>query len=171
MSRPEKTEYGEWYADYISLVPEVDIVTALAAQVGELQEVCGEISEDQGFYAYADGKWTIKEVIGHLNDGERIFAYRALRIARADKTPLPGFEQDEYIASGRFNGRTVADLIEEFALLRRSNIMLFKNLADEAWLRIGTASENPASVRAIAYIMVGHVRHHANILRTRYLLR
>ena len=170
MSRPEKTEYGEWYAGYISLVPEDDIVTALAAQVGELQELCGEISEDQGLYAYAEGKWTIKEVLGHLNDGERIFAYRALRIARADKTPLPGFEQDEYIASGRFNGRTVDDLIEEFVLLRRSNTILFSNLADEAWLRIGTASDNPVSVRAIAYIMVGHVRHHAKILKTRYLL-
>ena len=170
MSRPEKTEYGEWYTDYISLVPEDDIVTALAAQVGELQEVCRKISENQGLYAYAEGKWTVKEVLGHLNDGERIFAYRALRIARGDKTPLPGFEQNDYVASGHFDERTVADLIEEFALLRRSNIMLFKSLADEAWLRIGTASENPVSVRAIAYIMVGHVRHHAKILKTRYLL-
>ena len=169
MSRPEKNEYGEWYAGYISQVPEEDILTAITSQADEVEELAASIPEEKGAYTYADGKWTIKEVLGHLNDGERIFAYRALRIARGDQTPLPGFEQDDYIATGRFNERTVSDLVNEFVLLRHSNVKLFENLEDAAWHRIGTASDNPISVRAIAYIMVGHVRHHLNILRSRYL--
>ena len=170
MSRPEKNEYGESYAGYISLVPEEDILTAITSQANEFQELAASIPEEKGAYRYTEGKWTIKELLGHINDGERIFAYRALRIARGDQTPLSGFEQDDYIETGRFNERTVGDLIEEFILLRRSNIKLFKNIEDAAWLRMGTASDNPISVRAVAYIMTGHVRHHLNILRSRYLV-
>ena len=169
MSIPEKNEYGEWFAGYVSLVPEKDILAALTSQIEEFQQLAASILEEKGAFSYADGKWTIKELLGHLNDGERIFAYRALRIARGDQTPLSGFEQDDYIAAGRFNSRTLADLIEEFVLLRRSNIKLFENLEDAAWLLMGKASGNPNSVRAVAYIMAGHVRHHLNILRHRYL--
>lgn len=169
MLRPEKNEYGEWYAGYVSLVSEEDIVAALSSQIGEFEQLAESINEEKGAFAYADGKWSIKELLGHLNDGERIFAYRALRIARGDQTPLSGFEQDDYIATGLFNSRTIADLIDEFVLLRRSNLKIFNNLEDSAWMRTGTASENTISVRAIAYIMCGHVRHHVNILRARYL--
>ncbi|MBC7900128.1 MAG: DinB family protein [Saprospiraceae bacterium] len=169
MGRPEKNEYGEWYAGYISLVPEEDILNAITLQADEIKDLAASIAENKGSYAYADGKWTVKELLGHINDGERIFAYRALRIARGDRTPLSGFEQDDYIATGRFNERTVSDLADEFVLLRRSNIKLFENLEEEAWHRMGTASDNPISVRAAAYIMTGHVRHHLNILKSRYL--
>ncbi|MEJ7848320.1 MAG: DinB family protein [Pyrinomonadaceae bacterium] len=170
MSIPEKNEYGEWFAGYISLVSEEDILAALTSQIGEFEQLADSVQEEKGAFSYADGKWTVKELLGHLNDGERIFAYRALRIARGDQTPLAGFEQDDYIATGRFNSRSVADLIEEFVLLRRSNLKLFEHLEDAEWLRIGTASDNPISVRAAAYIMAGHVRHHLNILRSRYLV-
>lgn len=169
MSKPEKNEYGEWYAGYVSLVPEEDILAALMSQINEFEQLAESIHEEKGAFAYADGKWNVKELLGHLNDGERIFAYRALRIARGDQTPLSGFEQDDYIATGRFNSRTVADLIDELVMLRRSNLKLFENLEDAAWIRMGTASDNPISVQAVAYIMAGHVRHHLNILRNRYL--
>ena len=169
MNRPEKTEYDAYYEKYVSLVEETDIVSALENQTSELQNLLAEISEEKSLYAYADGKWTIKELVGHLIDGERIFAYRALRIGRADLTPLEGFEQDGYIENANFNERTLAELTEELLWLRRANNLLFKNLDDTAWVRVGTASDAPVSVRALAYIMVGHIRHHANILRERYL--
>ena len=169
MQRPEKTEYAPYYETYVSLVNETDVVATLENQLIEMQNLLGEISEEKGAHAYVEGKWTIKELIGHLNDGEKIFAYRALRIARADKTPMEGFEQDGYIENANFNDWRLADLTEEFTLLRRANILFFKNLTEEAWTRTGTASGSPVSVKALAYIIIGHVRHHTNILRSRYL--
>lgn len=169
MFRPEKTEYAEFYETYVSLVEENDIVSVLAEQLIGLQNLLASIPEEKGSFAYAEGKWTIKQLIGHLSDGEKIFAYRALRFARADETPLEGFEQDGYVANGNSNESSLADLIEELFLERRANILFFKNLSAEAWLRTGTASGAKVSVRALAYIMVGHIRHHTNILRTRYL--
>lgn len=169
MSRPEKTEYAEYYETYVSLVEETDIVSALRNQLAELENIFAAVAEEKGDYAYAEGKWSIKELIGHLIDGERIFSYRAFRFSRADQAALAGFEQDDYIAYGNFNNRPLADLIEEFSLLRKANNIFFKNLSAEAWSRTGTASDAEVSVRALAYIMVGHVRHHAGILKTRYL--
>lgn len=169
MQRPEKSEYAPYYETYVSLVDESDVVAALQSQLNEMQKVLVEISEEKAAQAYAEGKWTIKELVGHLNDGEKIFAYRALRIARADKTPMEGFEQDGYIENANFNDCSLADLAEEFFLLRRANILFFKNLTDEMWTRTGTASDATVSVRALAYIMVGHIRHHNNILKSRYL--
>ncbi len=169
MQRPEKTEYAPYYETYVSLVKETDIVATLQNQLSEMQNLLAGISEERGAFAYATGKWTIKEVIGHLSDGEKIFAYRALRISRADQTPMEGFEQNGYVENADFNARKLTDLAEEFTLLRRANILFFKSLTAEAWRRRGTASEAEVSVRALAYIMVGHVRHHANILRSRYL--
>ena len=169
MSRPEKNEYAPYYETYVSLVDETDVVTVLQNQLTEMQNLLAGITEEKGAYAYAENKWTIKELIGHLSDGERIFAYRALRISRADLTPLEGFEQDGYIENSNFNNCRLADLAEEFTLLRRANILFFKSLTDEAWLRRGTASGAEISVRALGFIIIGHVRHHANILRARYL--
>ncbi|HEY0658563.1 MAG TPA: DinB family protein [Pyrinomonadaceae bacterium] len=169
MFRPEKSEYAPYYETYVSLVNETDIVPTLQNQLIEMQNLLAEITEENGAHAYAEGKWTIKELVGHLIDGEKIFAYRALRISRADKTPMEGFEQNGYIENANFNSCRLADLAEEFTLLRRANILFFKSLTGEAWLRRGTASDAEVSVRALAYIMVGHVRHHANILRSRYL--
>lgn len=169
MNRPEKTEYGEFYDRYISLVPGDDIISELSAQPTELQDIFISMPEEKGSYAYADGKWTVKEVLSHMIDGERIFSYRALRISRGDETPIEGFDQDDYIEHSHANERSLSDLLEEFNLLRRANLLVVNYLSDDDWKRMGTASDHPVSVRALAYIMAGHVTHHLNILRERYL--
>ena len=169
MKRPEKGEYAEYYERYVSLVEETDIVAVLEKQQFELLEFFQKIDEDRSLFAYAEGKWSIKEVIGHLSDGERIFAYRALRISRADKTPIEGFEQDGYIENSNFNNTRLSDLIAELLYTRKSNLIFLNNLTDEAWHRTGTASDNTISVRALAYIMAGHIRHHLKILNERYM--
>lgn len=169
-TRPEKNEYHEYYDRYVSLVGETDIVAAMREQAGELRDLFAEINAaEKNDFQYAEGKWSVKQLIGHLIDGERIFAYRALRISRADETPIEGFEQDGYIENSNFAATAFDDLTEEFLLERQANILLFKNLSADAWRRVGTASDSPVSVRALAYIIVGHVRHHQNILRERYL--
>ena len=169
MNRPQNTEYAAYYENYVSLVKENDIVAVLETQQLEFLEATKEITEEKGAYRYAEGKWSIKELVGHLIDGERIFAYRALRFARADQTPLEGFEQDGYIENARFDTALLENLIAEFSLLRQANILFFKNLADQDWLRSGLASGAEVTVRALAYIMAGHVRHHLKILHARYL--
>ena len=169
MFRPEITEYDPYYERYVLLVPEDDIKGVLAMQLQELRGLFAGVPEQKGQFAYADGKWTIKQLLGHLIDGERMFAYRVLRISRGDETPIEGFEQDGYIENAHANRRTFAELIEEFELLRRANCIMFNNLNDGDWVRAGTASGVGVSVRALAYIMAGHVRHHINILRARYL--
>jgi len=169
MNRPEKTEYNEYYDRYVSLVDETEIVSAFENQLSEMSELFNSISEEKSATSYAEGKWTIKDVIGHLVDGERIFGYRALRISRGDETPIEGFEQDGYVENASFNDYKFSDLVDEFNLVRRASILFFKHLKETDWTRTGTASDSPVSVRALAYTMVGHVRHHANILRERYL--
>lgn len=169
MERPEKNEYAEYYERYISLVEETDIIAALERQQFELLEIFKEIDEAKSFHAYAEGKWTIKELLGHITDTERIFAYRALRISRADETPIEGFEQDGYTENSNAYNTKLPDLISEFLYSRKANVILFQNLTNRAWLRTGTASDATVSVRALAFMMVGHVRHHLNILRERYL--
>jgi hypothetical protein len=168
MMRPEKNEYHRYYETYVSLVEETDVVAALIEQTHDLRNMLAGVTEERSLFRYAEDKWSVKELLGHLIDGERIFSYRALRISRDDKTPLEGFEQDGYIENSNFDATRFADLVEEFMLVRQSNILFFRNLTDEMWLRTGTASDSAISVRALAYIMVGHVRHHANILRERY---
>lgn len=167
--RPEKTEYGAYYERYVSLVGETDIVSALENQTGELENLFSTISAEKSLYAYAPGKWTIREMVGHLIDGEKIFAYRALRISRRDKTPLEGFEQDGYIENANFNSTAFKDLTDELLLARKSNFLMFRNMPETAWEIVGTASGVPVSVRGLAYIMVGHIRHHINILNEKYL--
>ncbi len=169
MNRPEKTEYNEFYDTYVSLVDETEIVSAFENQLDEMNEFFNSISEEKSATSYAEGKWTIKELVGHLIDGERIFGYRALRISRGDETPIEGFEQDDYVENAPFGDYKFSDLVEEFNLVRRSNILFFKHLKETDWTRTGTASDSPVSVRALAFIMVGHVIHHANILKDRYL--
>jgi len=169
MKRPEIAEYIEDYEDYGSLVEETDIVSAMQKLLTEIENLFASIPEEKGGFAYADGKMTIKQLLGHLIVGERVFSYRALRISCGDKTPLPGMEQDLFIANGNFNAISLADLLEEFTNLYRANIIFFQNLTDEAWTRTGTVNDHPASVRAIAYNMVNHVRHHIDSLRLHYL--
>jgi len=167
--RPDSSEYATYYEGYISKVPDGDLVETLRRQLDDTLGLIKGIPEERGVFRYAEGKWSIKEVIGHVIDGERIFAYRVLRFGRGDATPLASFEQDGYIPTGNFNKRTLADLSNEYGHVRRSTISLLENMDAEAWARRGTASDNEVSVRALAYIIAGHERHHVDILRTKYL--
>lgn len=168
-AKPATDEYAPYYGKYTSLVPDGDILATLTQQIDATLALLRALPEEQGNHRYAPEKWSIKEVIGHLIDAERIFAYRALRIARGDTTPLPGFEQDGYITNGNFDVRQLADLAAEFETVRQSTLFLLRHLTDEAWLRRGVASDNPVTVRALAYMMAGHELHHVEILRSRYL--
>jgi hypothetical protein len=169
MLKPETAEYNPYYEKYISLVTEPDLLGVIEKQSSELKSLLGGLPEEKGTHAYADGKWTIKEVLSHLIDGERIFAYRVLRISRGDETPIEGFEQEGYIENSHANERNFDDLLREFSLQRDANIHMLKNLRDDDWKRAGTASESPVSVRALGYIMAGHIRHHINIFKAKYL--
>ncbi|MFP5260705.1 MAG: DinB family protein [Blastocatellia bacterium] len=167
--RPAPTEHAPYYGKYIDLVPDGDIVATLGRQLDDALALFGSISESQADSRYAPGKWSIKELIGHIMDAERIFGYRALRFARNDQTPLPGFEQDDYVKYGGFGEQRLSDLVSEYEHVRRANIHLFRGLSDEAWGRRGTSSGNELSVRALAYIIAGHELHHMGIIRTKYL--
>jgi DinB superfamily len=169
ITRPTTDEYAPYYGTYINKVPERDLVDLLSQQIEETSILLASISEAQASMAYATGKWSIKEVVGHLSDTERIIAYRALRIARGDVTPLPGFEQDDYVRTAGFDSRQLADLIDEFRSVRAATLSLLCTLDATALQRHGVANGMPVSVRALAYIIAGHERHHVEILRTRYL--
>jgi hypothetical protein len=169
MTKPDSTEYAPYFEKYISLAPEGEIVVTLGKQIESTLSLIRGLSAAQGDHRYAPDKWSVKEAIGHLIDTERIFAYRALRFARNDATPLPGFDENLFVASAGFGSRSLADLAEEFEHTRNSNVYLFKNLDGEASLRRGVSNDNELSVRAIAYIIAGHELHHVGILRTRYL--
>lgn len=169
MSRPDPSEYNAYYGRYISLVPDGPIVEQLGTQIAETLGVLRALPESRGEHRYEPGKWSIKELVGHLADGERVFSYRALRIGRGDETPLPGFEQDDYVRNGGFGARKLGHLIDELETVRRATVLLFEGLDEAAMTRRGTASEFPVSVRALAYIIAGHERHHLKVLRERYL--
>jgi uncharacterized damage-inducible protein DinB len=168
-TQPQPTEYAPYYEKYIALVPEGDIVATLSRQLDDTLSLLRSLTEAQGDSRYAPGKWSIKELVGHVIDGERIFAHRALRFARNDQTPLPGFEQDDYVRAGNFGNRRLSDLADEFEQVRRATLSLLRSLDDEAWLRRGAANDTEVSVRALAYILAGHETHHKQILRERYL--
>ena len=169
LTKPEPTEYAAYYERYISLISANDILAELRRQEGELSALLSGRPEKDGGFRYATDKWTINELVGHLTDTERIFAYRALRIARGDTTPIEGFEQDDYVRNGPFPHCRLADLLEEFRNVRAATLSLFRNLQPEAWTRRGTANQNEVSVRALAYIIAGHTRHHQRILEEKYL--
>ena len=168
-NRPNADEYAPYYGEYIALVADGDIVSTLHGQLSDTLAIVQELPEEMGLHTYAPGKWTIKEMIGHVIDTERIMAYRALCIARGDHTPLPGFEQDDYVAHAAFNERTLADLMAEWELVRISTVALLRTLNDDHWRQRGTANDNPVSPLALAYIIAGHELHHRDMLRTRYL--
>jgi DinB family protein len=169
LSRPDPSEYGAYYGRYIDLVPDGPIVTVLRDQIAETLKLLRALPEARGNHRYAPGKWSIKEMVGHVTDGERVFSYRALRIGRGDETPLPGFEQDDYVKNGGFDSRPLRDLLDEFETVRRATVQLLAPLDEAAMLRRGTASGFPVSVRALAYITAGHELHHRNVLKERYL--
>lgn len=167
--RPQPTDYAAYYEKYISLVPGTDILGVLEAQQMLTAQLLSARSEREGNFRYAPDKWTVKELVGHISDSERVFAYRALRISRNDKTPIEGFEQDDYVKNGGFNDRTLADLAEELAQVRSATLALFLGLSGEAWQRRGIANKNEVTVRALAYIIAGHELHHRRILEEKYL--
>jgi hypothetical protein len=169
MYKPKESEYDPYYGKYIATVTDDDITAAYRRQPAELREAHSGLPDHVGTFTYEPGKWTIKESLSHLIDGERIFAYRMLRISRGDETPIEGFEQDGYIELSNANNRSFSDLLDEFELCRRANVLFLENLDAVALERMGTASGVPVSVRALANISIGHVRHHLNILKERYL--
>jgi hypothetical protein len=167
--RPEASEYAPYYERYVSLVPNADLVETLERQGAETLALLRGLTEEQGAHRYEPGKWSVKQLVGHLSDGERIFSYRALAFARGDAQALPGMEQDEWMAGVDFDARTLSSLIEEFEAVRAATLHLLRHLSPEAWARRGTASGNEVSVRALAYIIAGHEAHHVRVLRERYL--
>jgi uncharacterized damage-inducible protein DinB len=167
--RPAANEYAPYYDRYVSLVPDGPIVETLRTQISETTGVLGAVPESRGDHRYEPGKWSVKGVLGHLIDGERIFSYRALRFARADETPLPGFEQDDYVPAGKFERRTIRDLLDEFRTVREGTVHLYRNLDDESLSRGGIAAGYRMSVRALAWVTAGHERHHLHVLKERYL--
>jgi uncharacterized damage-inducible protein DinB len=167
--RPDASEHLPYYSKYIDVVPDGDLLQTLRAQLDETLALVRGLDESQGGHAYAPGKWSIRGVLNHLLDAERIFAYRALRIARGDATPLESFDENAYADIANADARTLADLAEEMEHVRRSTLSLFASLDDEALARRGTASGGPVSVRALAWIIAGHERHHLKLLHERYL--
>jgi len=166
---PQANEYNEYYSRYISLVPKQDVLLTLERQLPDTVKLLRGIGEDRAGYRYAPDKWSIKQVVGHLSDTERVFAYRALRISRNDPTPIEGFEQDDYVRYGPFENCRLADLVSEFEHIRHATLDLFRKLDPDAWTRRGVANKNEVSVRAIAYILAGHELHHRKILQEKYL--
>jgi hypothetical protein len=172
IARPQADEYAPFYAGYVQRIPEgSDLFTLLSGQPDELRALLLSVSDTQASTRPAPGEWSIKEVVGHLCDAERVFAYRAMRIARNDPTPLPGFEQDDFVRGTDFNVRSLAGLIDEFASQRRANVLCFQPLTDAETNRRGTASGAGVSVRALLFIMAGHVMHHVESLKTDYGVR
>jgi hypothetical protein len=169
IARPEADEFFEYYDRYIAKVPDGNLISLLREQAVETVTMLQDLTPQQANYAYAPGKWTVKEVIGHISDAERIFAYRALRISRGDQTPLASFDENAYVKHASFGSRSLADLLEEFQLVRASSIHLAKSLDAETLVLRGAASGHVVSVRALFYIIAGHERHHAALLRERYL--
>jgi hypothetical protein len=166
---PERTEAAEYYFRYIDQVPPGDICALLEAQRAETLTLLDSVSEARSLHRYGPDKWTIREVVGHLSDTERVFLFRAFWFARGFEAPLPSFDQNVAVASARSDQQSWRDLREEFGAVRADSVRFFRSLSDEDWSRRGIASEKPFTVRALAYLAVGHVTHHLTILRDRYL--
>ena len=169
MTRPQPSEAASYYFNYIDLITSENIVPEMEIQLGEILEFLQSISEEKSRYSYAPGKWTIREVLNHVNDGERVFLYRAFWFARGFHDSLPSFDQDVAAQSAEANDTSWAELVEEFKNVRLATLSFFKTLPEQAWSRTGVASDYPFTVRSLAYIIAGHVAHHRNVLVERYL--
>jgi hypothetical protein len=167
--RPRPGDYAPFYEKYIALVPSGYLIETLELQLHEWKSLLGGLTSPQSEFRYEPGKWSIKEALGHVTDTERVFAYRVLRIARGDKTPLSGFEQDDYVKEGNYSLRTLSDLLDEFSAVRQSTLTLLRALSPEAWTRRGNANQKEVTVRALGFIIAGHAQHHRIILEQRYL--
>lgn len=168
IERPSEGEYNPYYSKYIQLVTETDVLGVLASQPGELRAAAASTGAEAETYRYAADKWSIRQVFGHMVDVERVFGYRALRIGRGDATPLPGFDENLFVARSPYERVPVAELVEEFAMVRRGNELMLRRLDAAHAAQKGTANGDVISVRALAYIMAGHVRHHLSVLQQRY---
>jgi uncharacterized damage-inducible protein DinB len=166
--RPQSGEFQSYYGHYIGLIQETDIFDVLRKQTKEARQLLDALTEEQWMYRYAEGKWSIKELYVHIIDSERIFAYRALRFGRGDTAVLPGFDQDDYVASSLADQRTPSSILAEYDAVRAASLTLLESFGEREFLRIGTASDVPVSVRALAYIIAGHERHHLQIIREKY---
>jgi len=168
MRRPEANEYGPSHAGYVNLVPETDIVGVLTTQPTEIETYLATIDDERALHRYAPGKWSIKDVLGHIADSEHIFGYRLLAFARGETQPLPGFDQEIFASNVKFDDWPLGDIAGYLASTRRTNLNVIRNLDEAAWKRAGIASEYPVSVLGIAFILAGHVRHHLGVLREKY---
>ena len=166
--RPSPSEYFSYFERYVCLVTEDEILSALQNQVGAVQRAFGAITPNQAGHRYAPGKWTVREVFGHVIDTERVLGYRALCVARGETTSLPEFDENQYEAAAQHDRYPLSELIDEFSDLRRSHLHMFRRLESAGWEKIGCVNGHPASTRALAFVMVGHLRHHANVLSERY---
>ncbi|WP_068785014.1 DinB family protein [Paenibacillus phocaensis] len=167
--RPQAGEYAKHFAPYIDEVPEGDLLAYLENQPKLLRQKWAGVSEEQANYRYAEGKWSVKEVLGHMTDTERIMSYRMLRIARGDSTPLPGFEEELFVRQAGFDRLSIEELLRGFEIVREATLALVRQLDAAAWTRMGTAAGEPASARSLAYNIAGHAQHHARILNERYM--
>jgi hypothetical protein len=169
-SRPAAGEYAAALADYVASIREdEDVQAVLAGQLDQVQARLVSVPKSRGDYRYAPGKWTLKDVVGHLSDTERVFAYRALSIARGDTIPLPSFDDQAWVVEVGAEDRTLADMVDEWSHVRRATLDLFWHLPPAAWSRRGTANNEPTSVCALAYVIAGHTRHHLEVVESRYL--
>ena len=171
VARPQAGEFAPYYQKYVDRVPAGDLLALLARQGEETAALLGKVKESAAGHRYEPGKWSIREVLGHVADAERVFAYRALRFARGDEAPLQSFDEKAFVAGGGFERRTLADVIAEFRAVRQATLTLLRSLDDAAWARGGTASGNHVTVRALGYIIAGHEAHHVAILKERYGVR
>jgi uncharacterized damage-inducible protein DinB len=169
LGRPLSNEYEPYFETYIQIVPQGNLLLILSQQIKETADLLRNITDAQGEYRYASGKWSLKEVIGHMADTERIMAYRLLRIARGDETPLAGFDENQFVKAAAFGQRSVQDLVEELTSVRQATLYLLHGLTNEAWLCAGIANNKNVTVRSIAYIIAGHELHHRKVIEERYL--
>ncbi|KPV56212.1 squalene-hopene cyclase [Paenibacillus sp. A3] len=169
MNRPETTEYGAHYQEYIAQVPDGDIQELLRTQLKATTELLDSLTEDQALFRYAEGKWSLKEVLGHVTDTERVLSYRLLCIARGDQTPFPSMDEHLYVSGANFDALSLTFLLEELTAVRQATLALLAGLSPEVWLRQGTAAGCNTSVRALAYIIAGHDLHHVRVIQERYL--
>jgi hypothetical protein len=169
MAKPGSSEYAPYFGGYIGLVPDGEILELLKTQGKVFESFLGTVGEERAGYRYDPGKWSVKEVVGHIVDTERIFGARALAIARGERVPLPSYDQDEYVGQAEFDSRSLASLAREFEGLRRSHLELFGSFGDDVWTIRGVAGGNEVTVRAIAWILAGHLIHHEKVIRERYL--
>ena len=169
IARPAASEHPPYFETYLAKLPTGDLLEILESQWEELGCLLEELDDDAADFRYAEGKWSVKEVLGHLLDAERIFMYRLLCIARGEQASLPGFDENAYVANGGFQARPLEALLEEYDLVRGSTLALLRGLEEEAFTRMGTSNKNPVSVRALAWLLAGHELHHMTVLKERYL--